>query len=447
MLTIPFELLSCSWPHPMGQRDGRWESEPEWDAPPAPLRPQPIWTLIDGEPVWLIDWCALFRAGGMGWGEMRGFHVVFRIRIEVDGRFAFWADDGCIIRRGGQVVFEDRWAHRAARAELQVARGEVLEIAQWQLLGEWVWGARAADESPGDPAQPFRQASPAVRDRLLRPEGPPVKIFTSGGAPLRAVLAIYSLVLNGYSPSGVLLYGGDQWSSRARDLFDELLPFARRMDPDELVLTARALGGPQLADMARRYWWVGKACAALLDPTAEFALIDDDVVVLDRVDDALAAFASHDLVFTPDNDWTGAYLQMWSAASGVADLHGNGLMNAGLYWGRHAFDPWELARIMVRVPPEGQPAHFWEQGLIAATYAARPCFALSPQRYLFPVRDGLPGGMIGYDYQDNPCRFASVHFAALAKPCDVAAGLIAARALARAGAAHAQPAHLPWVTS
>ncbi len=432
MLTIPFEVLSVSWPRPIDQRDGRWVSEPEWNAPAAPLRPQPAWTLVDGQPLWLIDWCAVFRSGGMGGGgEMRDFHIVFRVRVLADGPLAFWSDDGCIIRRAGRIVHEDREAHPLRPAELDVHAGDVLEIAHWQLYGEWKWAAASPGAVLTDPLGPFRAALPAVEERLRRPEGPPLKLFTSGAGPLRAVLAVYSMVLNGYAPDGVLLYGGHQWSARARDLFRELLPFAREVDSGEVLLRARTLGGGQLADWCRRYWWVFKSCMALLQPPEEFAVIDDDVVVLDPVDDALAALQERELVFTPDIDWSAIYLRVWGRVLRVGDLRGNGIFNAGLYWCRRVLDARALAAAMSRVPPHAWQPYHWEQGFIATVYAPRTCLALPRQRYFFPLIEGLPGGMLGYDYAANPCGFTSVHFGGVVKPDDMSAALIAGAVLTR----------------
>src|SRR5919112_6183955 len=39
VMRIPFEIVGCSWPRPVEVVDGRWVSEPEWDAPLMPTRP------------------------------------------------------------------------------------------------------------------------------------------------------------------------------------------------------------------------------------------------------------------------------------------------------------------------------------------------------------------------------------------------------------------------
>lgn len=104
MFDPPFEVVRCSWPRPVGQAHGQWLSDPDWLAPPMPYRPQPYWDTIHGELCWLIDWRDFFRGGLKLWdrglcGEMRGFHVLFHLRMNRGGRFVFWDDDSCFIRR------------------------------------------------------------------------------------------------------------------------------------------------------------------------------------------------------------------------------------------------------------------------------------------------------------------------------------------------------------
>src|ERR1044072_2326740 len=101
-----------------------------------PTVPQPHWELVGGEVCWTINWRDWFRPGA-GWpdsklgGEMRGFHIVFRLRLRAAGTLVFWDDDGCLIRRNGTEVHHDRSAHPIKRHEVQVSKGDVLEVAQW----------------------------------------------------------------------------------------------------------------------------------------------------------------------------------------------------------------------------------------------------------------------------------------------------------------------------
>jgi hypothetical protein len=442
MLTIPFELLSCSWPRPVEEEAGRWISEPEWDAPAAPFRPQPQWRMVDGEPAWTIDWCTLFRGGmeSLVGSEMRRFHVVFRIRAAETGRLVFWDDDGSIVRLGGRVVHEDRSAHELRRAEVEVQAGDVLEVAHWQSHGEWIWCARSPSGPAADAEEVLAPHRDAVGERVRAGGGPPLKLYTDGRNPLRAVVAAYSVVLNGYAPSAVLLYGSHQWSPAAAQLFHAALPFAEVVETARVLSAARSLGGQTLAEMARRYWFVMKACVALLDGPWEFGLVDDDLFVLDPVDDALEAFRAHDLVFIPDCDHAREYHRAWGNVFRQHSPSPASRFNAGLYWCRRTDDPRRLAARMAQVRPDRCAPWVWEQGFIATAYAHSPLHELPTQRYFYPLFDGLPGGTLGYDYAGNPCGFASLHFGGLPdKPGDDAMRYLGPQLLGRRAARAAEP--------
>src|SRR5574337_1250533 len=133
MLEPPFALLSCSWPRPVEQANGRWLSEPEWDAPRMPDLPRPRLRSVHGEPCWMVDWGEWFGGGLQRWdgrqGEMRNFQVVFRLRIARSGTLIFWDDDGSIIRRSGEVIHRDRSLHPLTRHEVAVIAAEELEVA------------------------------------------------------------------------------------------------------------------------------------------------------------------------------------------------------------------------------------------------------------------------------------------------------------------------------
>lgn len=434
MLDIPFELVSCSWPRPVARRGERWVSEPEWNAPVMPYAPEPRWRNVGGELCWTIDWREWFTRGlglhpSSPGGQMRGFHVVFRLRVRRGGRLVFWDDDGSIVRRAGRVIHRDTGAHGPARHEIEVAEGDELEVAQWQQQDGWLWGARAApgaDEAEAAPAEALAPYLDSVRRRLLRPEGPPLKLYTSGTCPVRAIVCLYSLVLNGYAPSKVLLYGDYQWPAASRELFAELLPFAEVVPTESVKTRLQQLGGQSLAQMALRHWFVMKTFVALLCPPEEFCLMDDDVFVLGRMDDALGAFREHDLVYTPDIEHGGEYLKRWGWLHGrLREPLPTATFNAGLYLMRHRLDPRLVVRQALRVRPQYCEPYVWEQGYIANLFACAGTFQLPTQRYLFPLLDGLPGGPLGYDYAQNPCGFASVHFAGLGeKPSDAATLLL-----------------------
>jgi hypothetical protein len=168
-----------------------------------------------------------------------------------------------------------------------------------------------------------------------------------------------------------------------------------------------------------------KACAALFTDPRECCVMDDDVFVLDRVDDALRHFASADLVYQADLDHGERYLQAWKP-QGSGGCLPTGRFNAGLYWMRNGFDVRDIARHMLTVPPERTWHVTWEQGLIATLFAEGRHRELPSNYYFYPLVDGLPGGVLGYDYRNNPCRFRTVHFGGLpGKPGDDAAMFVA----------------------
>lgn len=405
-------LLSASWPRPVRCADRVWCSEPEWDAPLLPAVPE--W---DGR---TLDWRALF-------GEMKEFHIVFRVRAEVSGVLVFEDDDGCIVRRDGEIVHEDRDAHSLERHELRVSAGDVLEIAQWQYHGDWTWRGHVKPSRPSldDDVALFAPFRAAVEEALRRPDGPMLKTYIAAAHPVRAALAIYSLILNGYCPAGVRIYGEYQWDASRRRAIERLLPFA------EIVPTPRLTAGldGDVAALARSNWSAMKICAALLDPPDEFCLLDDDVFVLDSMSDALALHRHHDLVHQTDADHGPEYRRIWS--HGDAPLP-TGIINTGVCFVRNRRDRRAQARRLASHPPNGEPLWLWEQGFMATEFADGAAAALPTNRYFYPVFDGLPGGVRGYDWAANPCRFATVHFGGLSwKPTDDDARIFARAILGR----------------
>jgi hypothetical protein len=361
----------------------------------------------------MIDWKAFF-------GEMRGFHVVFEIELLVSGSLAIWADDGSIIERGGRVIIhEDRTAHSLQRNLIFVAAGDRLRIASWQLYGDWLWGAHLC--SPMNFMNSIDTLLcflPVVSRRLQEPSGPAVKMFTNGASPARTVLSMYSMVMNGYAPQKVLLFGEHQWSSESRSLFDRCLPFAEIIETSAVRWAINEAGATSLTIPAMRAWWVMKTCVALLSDPREFCMMDDDVFVLASVEDALSAFGSADLVYQGDMDHGDIYRKVWGSPRTSGRLP-TGQFNGGLYWMRNTFNARDLARRMLRVSP-GRAWHVaWEQGFIATLFAAGRSVQLPSQRYFYPLLDGLPGGMLGYDYRNNPCGFRTIHFGGFPeKPSD-----------------------------
>ena len=438
-MTAPFEILSCSWPRPVEYSDSSWTSEPDWDAPVMPALPELTLTTIGDEQGLTIDWAKFFG------GQLRGFHVVFRLRINAKGMLSFWADDGCVIRCNGQIVHADRAAHPPVRSEIDVDVGDNLEIAQWQCYGDWIWGARLHEGrlTHSRAASALQACLPTVRERLRHPTGPALKMFTQGTSPFRALVSLYSMILNGYSPSSILVFGEHQWDEPARDLFARIAPFAEIVPTEQLLDRVGAVGGPQLVDMARRHWFVMKSFTTLLYPPEESCFLDDDVFVLDDVEDALQAFRSCDLVFAPDLDLGQEYVltwpwiplgpvykrRRWVPRKAPRSIPTGGF-NAGLYWIRVVVNPRAVADYALQSVPETVYPWHWEQGLIAVLYADRNVRQLPHQRYLFAHLDGLPGGTLGYDYAGNPSDFASIHFgSAYPKPSDAEALQLATQIL------------------
>jgi hypothetical protein len=428
MAILPFTLTQCSWPRPVLRHGNEWVSEPEWDALVMPTLPQPNFQRVDGKPCWLIDWSAFFCAGlrrhdGPFAGEMRGFHVVFHLQVNASGLLTFWADDGCIIRRDGTIVHSDRSTHPLADETLAVEAGDLLEVAHWQNSGEWQWGAWL-DLS----VETLRPSLEFVQRKLGSSNGPPLKLYFGDGAPLRAVVATYSMILNGYRPSDVFVFGDYQWSPATRLLVSELLPFANIVPTDDVLRHLNELGQSGLAKLALNCWGAMKLAVTLLYPPDEYCFMDDDVFVLDSVDDALQAFRECNLVLAPDADYSAAYIATWRPDS--RDCIGQ--INTGLYWLRNQQARHEIASSLVRVSPSRVPVWQWEQGFLATRYARETHCQLPSQRYFYPYFDGLPGGILGYDYAANPCGFATIHFGGLAeKPDDMAALALAPSLLRR----------------
>lgn len=309
----PFTVTQCSWPRRVVQEADRWVSEPDWDAPLLPVPPQLSLHRVEGEPCWFINWCALFGAGlrrhdGQAPGEMRSFHVVFHLQVHVSGVLAFWSDDGCIIRRRGTVVHADRATHPLMRESVIVDAGDILEVAQWQNYGEWQWGAWLIPSA--EVLLPYLEAA---RTQLRNPNGPPLKVYFGDTSPLRAIVAIYSMILNGYQPSRVFVFGDYQWSAATQRIVTTLLPFAEIVATKDVLRSLTKGGQPQLAELALNCWGVMKLATSLLYPPQEFCYMDDDVFVLDTVNDALAAFRLNALVFSPDADYGADYVAIWGA--------------------------------------------------------------------------------------------------------------------------------------
>jgi hypothetical protein len=178
----------------------------------------------------------------------------------------------------------------------------------------------------------------------------------------------------------------------------------------DVLATVRKWGGASLAERAKHFWFVMKSCVSLLYAPQEFCLMDDDIVVLGPVDDGLAAFRGSEFVFAPDLEHEALYLSIWGGIFGYSTLSDTAAANTGFYWLRNPFDPKYLARRMLAGVHQLSAQWAWEQGLFAHLFHNRSITRLPSQRYFYPLLDGLPGGIEGYDYACNPCGFATIHF-------------------------------------
>lgn len=404
----PFEILSCTWPFPVSEKS----FDPEWQAQLTHLKPTPEWKPNGENLFWTTNWSGLFRGGDKFLGTMRQFGVAFRIRVNATGKLVFTCRGRCVVRRGDSTAFE---GVPASYACIDVETGDLLDVAVADGPDDWSWGANIEPVASGG-AELINTYLPHVEARLREPNGPPMKIFTDARDPIRTVISIYSMILNGYSPSKVYIFGSYQWKPFARHLLAQFLPFANVVPLPRLRDQIWQAASPHLADVAKNLPMVMKACITLLCDPLEFCMMDDDIFVLRTVADAQALFRENNFVFVPEIDNAAIYRPIWSDVFGDISLAQTSRQNGSLCWMRMQKDRKAIANIMLRglEKLEGLPdvwsAWSWEQGLTAYLFADDATAELPAQRYWYPFFCGLPGGMLGYDYANNPCRFTTIHF-------------------------------------
>lgn len=429
----PFELLSCTWPFPASQN----VLNPQWQTPLTHLRPIPEWRSKGEHAYWSIDWGELFRGGDRFLGTMLQFGVVFRIRVNGDGKLVFKSAGWCAIRRDGSSVLEgtseENWIDATA--------GDILDVAVAHGANEWSWGARI--EPPANAGADLKNVYlPSVLAKLRQPSGPPLKIFTDARSPIRTVISIYSMILNGYSPAKIYIYGGYQWKPFAKALLAQFLPFATVVPLPRIRDEISKFGSPLLADVAKDNWLVMKACLTLFCDPPEFCMMDDDLFILKSVAGAQELFGKYDFVFVPEIDNGIRYRPIWSDIFGDVPLTRTSRLNGALCWLRIQKDRNATADLMMRGLgrleglPKVEAAWSWEQGFYAHLFANDPVAELPAQSYWYPFFYGLPGGMLGYDYANNPCGFTMIHFGGdVPKPTDGEALQLMPQILGR-GATH-----------
>jgi hypothetical protein len=399
MLAQPFQILECSWPRPASLEGSLWCSEPEWDTPVMPFRPRCHLELLQRCWCWVINWSNFLHfdlrrdvTGKTIERDLPDFYCIWRIQMQQSGILLFQGE-GCYIRRNTQVCYACPATTPAVKGSLAVQKGDMLEIAQLHSTGYWQWWASLHSEDlttlSADPVSILDPYLQSVQEHLCAPNGPALKLFSEGQDALRLVIGVYSLILNGsYRPSKILLFGEHQWDQATRALFYRLLPFVQFV-PTSLVLSSiERLGSTLLLSRVQAYPEAMKVAANLLYSPQQFCYMDDETLILGRLDDALSAFKTHHYV----------YSQLPTERR-----------NAGLYWLHETRDPQAVAHACTLIPTS-----MWERGFVKALFAHTSRFQLSNQRYLCPVTDGIPGGLLGYDYRHNPCGFACLHLCHLA---------------------------------
>jgi len=418
MFECPFDIISCSWPHPVNDSENH-----QWEPVPMFSLPQPRWEMFQDKLYWALNWsdffqCELKPHDPVTGGEMRGFEIVFRLSMKMDGELMFLYDTGCIISRDKVIIYSSNSNTSSAPNVIKVSKGDYLDIIQWHFKGEWVWAADISREGQILSTTPTNLLLPylnLVRQRLLLPDGPALKMFTHGHFPMRTIVSIYSLILNGYAPSGIYLFNEESWSTRTRALFQAMLPFVHVVSSQEVTAQLHSSGGERLVDIAEQYWFVKKTCVSLFCEPKEYCFMDDDVFILEALNDALEAFKDHNLVYSPDQDLGEKYALTWGLRHTPSQPLRTAKFLAALCWIRNTTPPNELASLALQVEPDPKNPPLWEQGFIATVYANDRVVDLPSQRYLLPVLDGLPGGTFGYDYLNNPCGFTSIHFGGFVK--------------------------------
>jgi hypothetical protein len=379
-----------------------------------------------------FDWGEVFRArvdppGIYRRALMRGFYVVVRLRVEATGAYHIRASAPLVIRINGIIAYQSGRESAATHVEVTVMSGDRMEIAQARpvdVSSEWSFGVRRVKlggKYSSVNATSFSAYVRAVDDALQHPNGPTLKVYTNAVTPIRCALAIYSMILNGYRPSAVLVYGDYQWSATSRLLLAALLPFAQFVSLSTVCGELEKTDA-RLVKLAAKSWSTMKVCVSLFCEPGNYCFLDDDVFVLGPMSDALELYQTHDLVYSPDDNNDSLYRSIWCPDRTEPLQAGD--VNSGLYFGRADNDRKASVSRLLAASPDGQPGWAWEQGFLAFEFAGRATAALPGQRYFAPRDDGLPGGLLGYDWYRNPCEFATVHFLGPIKPDDRVAAVL-----------------------
>ncbi len=227
------------------------------------------------------------------------------------------------------------------------------------------------------PARSLSEHLPRVLESLRYPNGPELWFFTDGESPHRALTAVYGIILNGYSPNGITLFGSHHWDDHARREFTALAPFATVAQSDLVFATIEQAMGRGLAAEARRRVEVERIAAPLVWPGGECCVAGDDVFVLNGVDDALRTAREHDLVIiadaetAPDPPKAG----LFRSSRGLHKFPGS------LYWVRRHVDSTRIAKVAALLSSDAAPWPDRVYAMVALLYAGRPTALLPADRY------------------------------------------------------------------
>jgi hypothetical protein len=316
----------------------------------------------------------------------------------------------------------DPWQDEEERLQLQAEVSAAFKTyrngRRNQLSGDHIALDNYRPPRAADPGELLQFFAAHANKRLEHHNGPPLVMYTDGSSPWRALVSLLSMILNGYAPREVLLFGEHQWDQRARDLFVTAAPFANIVSADRFTQHIRACGGPQLAEMAKEYWFVAKALFALTY-AKDGCFMDDDMFIIDGVDDALLAFRVNDLVYIPGVDQEDAFRTAWRTVRSVPRPLDTKAFNSALYWLNRFVDPSIVVSLVRNSDPGNTPRHIWDQGLFATLYAMRCTAQLSKDRYfacgqpsraMGNERSALRTVLLEYDYAENPKGIAGIHF-------------------------------------
>jgi hypothetical protein len=259
----------------------------------------------------------------------------------------------------------------------------------------------------------------AAAGRMVIPNGPTVAVYSDGTSPVRTAIAIYSLVLNGYAPHSVKVFGEHRWSEGTKAFFQASLPFAEIPATEELRSAIRRAGDKALERMIAENDFGLRAAMALFVSNDEMCILEDDVVIIDGLDEGVNRLRTHDLVYAPANDKGRQFRMRWPTVRKLPTALIAADFGGGLYWLRPTSHPALIAEYILQlaVPSGGEPDSDWLNGLIALSYARYDVWKLPEHLHTNAAtvsgdtheqQAQLREKLLSYDYQHNPMRLCSI---------------------------------------